>query len=96
MTKKYYEGQTLQLDIFLRVDITGAGTNQIKYRKPSGTTGAWNASVIDAEAGWLRYVLPAANNDENGKWTVWGYAVQSDSTILIGSPLEINMLAEGY
>ena len=47
---KYFKGQTWQADIFVPVDITGAGTNQIKYRKPSGATGAWTATVVDAEA----------------------------------------------
>ena len=93
---KYFKGQTWQADIFVPVDITGAGTNQIKYRKPSGTTGAWTATVVDAEAGWLRYILPAANNDESGTWTVWGYVVQADTSVIIGSPLEVEMRVEGY
>lgn len=93
---KYYVGQTLQFDIIVDVDITAAGTTQIKYRKPSGAAGTWVATVIDAEAGWLRYILAAAANDEDGDWTVWGYVIQADATVLIGSPLKVRMELEGY
>ena len=92
----YYKGQTLQIDVIMQVDITGASTTQIKYRKPLGTTGAWNATVVDDESGWLRYVVSAANNDESGIWSVWGYIVQADASVLIGSTLEIEMRVEGY
>ena len=93
---RYYKGQTLQIDVLLNVDITGAGTTSSKYRKPSGATGTWTASVVEAESGWLRYILAAANNDESGIWTVWSWVVQADATVLIGSPLEIEMRLEGY
>ncbi len=92
----FYKGQTIQIDVLMNTDITGAGTNQIKYQKPSGATGAWNASVIDAEGGWLRYILPAASNDESGIWVVWGYIVQADLSILTGSPLEMEVREEGH
>jgi len=93
---KYYKGQTLQIDILMFVDITGAGTVYINYRKPSGSSGSWTASVIDAEQGWIRYILPAASNDEDGDWTVWGHVIQADATVLIGTPLTIRMNVEGY
>jgi hypothetical protein len=96
VTAKYYEGQTLQIDLLGYVDITGAGTTQIKYRKPSGTAGAWNATVVNAEVCWLRYILAAASNDEDGDWTIWIYIVQADASVLIGSPLKIRMEVEGY
>ncbi len=92
---KYYKGQTIQFDITLDVDITAAGTVSLKYKKPSGTTGTWTASVVDAEDGWIRYVLAAASNDESGDWTIWGYVVQADATVLIGTPLTVRMLEEG-
>lgn len=94
--KKYYVGQTLQIDVWLRVDITGATAYLLKYRKPSGTTGDWTATIVDAEAGWLRYNLPAASNDESGIWTLWGHVTLADSSVIIGSPLEIEMREEGY
>jgi hypothetical protein len=93
---KFYKGQTLEINIFVPVDISGAGTNQIKYRKPSGATGTWNATVVDAEQGWLRYSLVAASNDEDGDWVVWGYVVQLDLSVVIGTTLTIRMNVEGY
>jgi hypothetical protein len=92
----YVKGQTLQIDLVMDVDITGAGTNWIKYRKPSGTEGNWVASVVSEEDGWLRYILPAASNDESGDWTVWCYVIQADASVLISAPLTIRIDAEGY
>ena len=74
----------------------GAGTVQIKYRKPSGTAGAWTASVVSAEDGWIRYTLPAASNDEDGDWTIWPYIIQSDLSVDIGTAQKIRMNQEGY
>ncbi len=96
MNSKYYVGQTLQIDLLCYVDITGAGTVQIKYRLPSGTTGAWTATVVDAEDGWIRYTLAAASNTESGDITCWIYVVQADASVLIGTPQKIRMTAEGY
>ena len=96
MAAKYYVGQTLQIDVLLNTDITGAGTVSIKYRKPAGTTGTWTATVVDAESGWIRYILTAALNDAAGVWTLWGYIIAADASVLIGSPLEIEMRTEGY
>jgi hypothetical protein len=93
--KKYYEGQTLQIDLICHIDITGAGTVQIKYKKPSGSTGAWVASVVDAEDGWIRYTLAAASNDEDGDWTIWRRVVQADASVIIGRALQIRMHEEG-
>ncbi len=93
---KYYKGQTLLITLIMQVDITGAGTTQIKYRKPSGATGAWTATVDDAESGRISYTLTAASNDENGTWVIWGYIVQADLSVVIGSPVEIEMRVEGY
>jgi hypothetical protein len=92
---KYYQGQTLQIDLVIHVDITGAGTVQIKYRKPSGATGAWTATVVDAEDGWLRYTLASASNDESGVWFVWPYIVQADASVVKGTAQQIRMNVEG-
>jgi len=93
---KIYEGQTLQIDVVMERNITGAGTTQIKYRKPGGSTGAWTATVTDATIGWLTYKLAAASNDENSVWHVWGYVVLSGGEVLIGQMLDLLITEEGY
>lgn len=92
---KFKKGQTLEINVFIPVDITGAGTAQIKYTKPSGATGAWTATVVDAERGWLRYTLAAASNDESGDWVVWGYVVQADASVVIGDIVPMRLWTEG-
>ncbi len=93
---RYYVGQTIQIDLILDDDITGAGTVQIKYRLPSGTAGAWTATVVDAESGRIRYILPAASNTEAGDTALWAYVIQADATVDIGRTLTLHIEAEGY
>lgn len=92
----YRVGQTIQIDLVMDDDISGAGVVQVKYRKPSGAAAAAAATVVDAELGWIRYVLPAASVDEDGDWAIWAYAVRSDGSIDIGDTLTMRVNKEGY
>jgi hypothetical protein len=53
-------------------DLNTASTTEIHYRKPSGATGAWNATV-DGEN--LVYDLQNGDIDEPGKWMFQAYVV---------------------
>jgi len=56
MANKIYSGQTeLQIRLTTGVTITGAAC-QVKYRKPSGKEGAWDATIEDATAGII-YIM---------------------------------------
>ena len=94
--EEYRVGQTIQIDLTMWDDITGAGVVQVRYRKPSGTAVSVAATVVNADIGWIRYVLPAANVDEDGDWEVWAYAVRADATVDIGDTLIMRVKAEGY
>ena len=94
--EEYRVGQTIQIDLTMNDDITGAGTVQVRYRKPSGTATSAAATVVNADIGWIRYVLPAASVDEYGDWSVWAYAVRSDGTVDIGDTLIMRVNREGY
>jgi hypothetical protein len=54
------------------------------------------ASVVDADQGWIRYVLPSTSVDEDGDWFVWAYVVRADATIDIGDTLTMRVNKEGY
>lgn len=79
MSKVYVGQSSFQLKLTTGVDITGAKTVQIKYRKPDGsTTGAWTAVVESAATGVIYYDFAEGDLDQQGTWTVWAYIVFSD------------------
>ena len=80
-TKVYFEATVSQ-------DVT-SGTCLIKYVKPSGTAGSWNASIITAATGVIRYTVAAGATtilDEAGNWTLWGNVTFTDGRAADGEP----------
>lgn len=51
-------------------DITGATVHQIKYIKPDGSSGSWDATVSTQ---YLQYTTADGDLDELGDWEVQAY-----------------------
>ena len=69
---KVYNGQdALKIRLTCSQDITGATVKKIKYKKPSGTEGSWDATVEDEVNGIIYYNFQANDIDETGNWTFW-------------------------
>ena len=67
---------TVGKKIVLRVgvDISAATTRQIKYEKPSGTTGYWTAAQESTTS--ISYTTTAATDlNEEGNWKLQAYIV---------------------
>ena len=67
---------TVGKKIVLRVgvDISAATTRQIKYEKPSGTTGYWTA--VEESTTSISYTTTAATDlNEDGNWRLQAYIV---------------------
>jgi len=67
---------TLGKKIVLKVgvNISTATTRQIKYEKPSGTTGYWTAAQESTTS--ISYTTTAATDlDEDGNWKLQAYIV---------------------
>jgi len=60
------------IDCNMRIDLTTSTVRQIKYRKPSGTTGVWTAALQGAQS--LRYLTLLGDVDEAGPWQFQPYA----------------------
>lgn len=93
---KVYKNQTaLKLVATVGVDITSAAA-QIKYIKPSGSTGSFTATISDATTGKFEYIISDENDiDEVGSWVLWGYVVFSDETYAAGEPYILKVYSEG-
>ena len=78
MSKVYKNQTSLRVRLTLGVDITDAIVKQIKYQKPSGIVGYWNATVEDATEGIIYYDITTNDINEAGQWKFWAYITFSD------------------
>lgn len=94
---KIYKNQTkVTLTATLGVDITGASSVLIKYKKPSGIPGQFNASIITALTGVISYdIVDSSDLDESGNWSFWGYVTFSDGKAAPGQPYTVEIYEEG-
>lgn len=67
---------TVRVDILesgAGVDVTGATTIQIKFRKPSGTVLTKTATGTEGDASKIEYTFGAGELDEAGYWEAQPY-----------------------
>jgi hypothetical protein len=55
------------------IDISSASVRQIKYKKPNGTTGSWNADLVGTTK--MSYQFSNETLDTPGNWSVQAYVV---------------------
>jgi len=93
---KIFKGQTaLIIRLTTNQDITGA-TVYVKYKKPSGATGSWPASITTASTGVISYAINNADDlDEVGVWTFWAYVEFADGTVAAGEPITKEVYKQG-
>lgn len=94
---KVYIGQTsLRLKLTTGVDITGATSLLIKFKRPTLTTGSWTAHAYDETNGIIYYDFSATTElNVAGKWVVWAYATFSDGRSAAGEPYKFRVYEEG-
>ena len=96
MSDFFYQNQGEgRLLVTVGVPIAGA-TCKIKYVKPSGVTGQWNATISDAVNGVIYYDI--ASNlilNEYGKWKGWAYVTFSSGNSAPGRPFILTIKREG-
>jgi hypothetical protein len=95
MGRIYKNQSKLRIRLTCAEDITDC-TAKIKYVKPSGATGTWDAEIEDAEEGIIYYDVSSDEVlDEVGAWTVWAHITYDDSKVAIGEPAQIAVYDEG-
>lgn len=83
--------------------LLNSATTRIKFRKPSGKEGFWEASILDIAKGSILYdVVPSImaepkkyDLDEVGTWTFWAWAKFVDGRAIPGDPVAVVVYAEG-
>ena len=93
---KIYVNQTfLTVTLETKQNIENAQQTLIKYRKQSGATGQFNATVTDSERGILTYKLNEGELNESGQWTFWAYIVFQNGDCAAGEPSFLMVYDEG-
>lgn len=94
---KIYVGQTkLDINLDFQTDITGYQNVLVKYKKPSGATGSFIATVDDAANGLAHYsVVNTTDLDEAGDWKFWGHITYTDTTVIAGECDIVTVYTEG-
>jgi hypothetical protein len=93
---KVYKDQTfLTVTLTTKQDIAQAQQTLIKYRKPSGATGQFNATVTDPAKGVLTYKFTEGQLNETGQWTFWAYVVFDTGDCAAGEPSGLMVYEEG-
>jgi hypothetical protein len=87
MNEVFINQTYLEIVLTAGVNIYGAKTTEIRYRKPSGITGSLTAEVTDATSGILTYVVPADSTliNEKGEWRFWTYVKFLDDRVARGA-----------
>lgn len=94
---KIYKNQTeLTIRLDTGVDLSAAATSKIKYKKPSGATGEWTATVYDVTNGIIQKILSLTTDlDQAGAWTFWAYITFTDGYSAPGEPSILDVFEEG-
>ena len=94
---KIYKGQdALTIRLTVGQDITSANPVLIKYKKPSGETGSWMATIVTASTGVIGYTMADTDQlDEVGKWVFWAHITFSDGKVAAGESVEKWVYDEG-
>jgi hypothetical protein len=69
-------GTVIRITLSDDTDISGASEVRIRYRKPSGTTSYWTASVV---SNGVQYTTETGDIDESGTWQLQAWIDLSES-----------------
>jgi hypothetical protein len=94
MADYFVEQTNLIIELETFIDLSDA-VLLIKYRKPDGKTGQWNATKNSTDNTKMYYDLVAGDLDQAGNWTFWAYATFAANSIGIGKATVKKIKTEG-
>ncbi len=99
MSKIYINQENLRIRLTTSVNIADATTIKIKYKKPDGTEGSWDAEVEDETNGIIYYdvkkTADGADIDQSGNWKFWAFITFSDGRSAPGEAISQYIYIEG-
>ena len=93
---KVYVNQTfLTVTLDTKQDITDYQIALIKYRKPSGATGQFTATIQNAASGIISYRFTTGQLNEAGQWIFWAHITFNNGDFAAGEPSFLMVYEEG-
>ena len=96
MANEYiYVGQeSLLMKLNTNIDLSGASSVKIKYRKPDATEGSWTGTVSGTYV-TKAFIADEGELDTAGNWVFWSWATMADGRTIPGKPVEYYIKLEG-
>ena len=96
MSKVFKTQDYLKIELSYQEDISASISSAvIKYIKPDGTTGSWNA-IHSPSTKTISYATPLGSPlNQAGKWSVWSYATMNDGRHIPGEVFKFTIFEEG-
>jgi hypothetical protein len=86
-----FVGDTLDIVLRTYIDTSIYDSKYIKYKKPSGVSGIWNANTCGADNTCLRFTTNSNTLNEAGTWFLQAY-VEHGSEKLHGKWTQLKVL----
>jgi hypothetical protein len=91
-----YAGQSaLRLSARTGTALSDVGSCELRFEKPDGVRGSWEAFVSDASRGVISYDLLGNELDLAGWWKFWVAVTFEDGRTAIGDACRIFVREEG-
>jgi len=91
----YKNQSSLTLKVLTYIELSGADTCILKYRKPDGTEDRFPLTIEDELEGILRYNVQNGDLDESGWWSFWANITFIDGRTSAGDPERVFINEEG-
>jgi hypothetical protein len=93
---RIYAGQSaLRITVKTFTDLEGIVSAVIKYRKPDGSAGEFNAGVGDVAKGIIFHECIEGEIDMAGWWVLWAFITFGDGRTAAGEAAKVFIWAEG-
>jgi hypothetical protein len=93
---RIFKGQSaLRITVKTFTDLEGIISAVIKYRKPNGSSGEFNAGVGDVGKGVIFHECIEGEIDMAGWWVFWAYITFGDGRTAAGEAAKVFVWDEG-
>ncbi len=95
MTNIYRGQNALRISARTGTALADVATCEIRFEKPDGSRGIWEAFVSDAGRGVISYDLTGNELDVAGWWQLWAFVTFEDLRSAPGDPVRVYVRMEG-
>lgn len=95
MTNIYVGQSALRFSARTGTSLSDVALCEIRFEKPDGIQGSWEAFVSNAERGVVSYDLLGNELDLSGWWRFWVFVIFDDGRAAFGDAVKIFVRQEG-